>query len=48
MPDGPFRYQRLWQWPDVKKDGFLKLPLKEKTQAKVLRENALNVFRLKK
>ncbi len=30
------------------KDGFLKLPLKEKTQAKVLRENALNVFRLNK
>ena len=30
------------------KNGFLKLPLKEKTQAKVLRENALNVFRLKK
>ena len=30
------------------KEGFLKLPLKEKARAKVLRENALNVFRLNK
>ena len=28
------------------KEGFFKLPLKEETKAKVLRENALNVFRL--
>jgi len=30
------------------KEGFLKLPLKEKAQVKVLRENALKVFRLEK